>query len=391
VKTQVVRIHPRRRITTIDVVNRLFCCLLLLLPFLLTPTARGEVVVEEVLAQVLADWTEAGEDARAAVGAVLQGDDDVDADALAEALDAVQPHLDTLAEADLEGVRLAFDDEAAFAEPPEWAKGISPMLAVAAAGLTDVAAEPGDREAVARAVRRAQAARAVLRPLSYWPSTSYWFQAAEADLALVRRMGARALSLSAEDAADFVELPPLRLFHEATRQEGELLAADLRDSGDELPQWVQDSLGRGVEDEATREAYVAEWSDAERREELIREFELYYAVEIELAKHLDDPETLVRFLEEWELGHETESYWLSRYALMSPRTAYALQFQQQAAEDLLAVAWAAAQVRDMRAAVRTAGNVRSGGEIRTAGRDGKGFLIAPVPLSERPAVLPVGR
>ena len=312
---------------------------------------------------------------------------EADLDAAQAIVDAFGPLLDRAGELDLDAAELSGLDAGAV-DMPEYFGGINPLVSAAMVGLAPQLAEDG--ETLQTAAERAVNAAAMLRPLTRTSSTTLWFLAANADGVLRQTMGGRSLSIPAETMNRMATLPPLRDFHLITGEEGRELAELLRDS-DELPPFLvqlAEAKEIAADDVAT---WRADWADPDRKAALIEEYELYFDVEVELAKLTDDTEAMERFLKEWEAGHENESLWLSRQSLMSPREAYALQFRQRAIADLFTVVAAGAAEEDLSAAVEAAKTVTGGGVIQArGGGDGRLLLVADVPLGEVPAILPVG-
>ena len=313
----------------------------------------------------------------------------VDLDDAKAALAVMNPILDRAGELDLAAIEPP-EMSVAATDLPDWVGGITPMVMASMANLSPQLTE-GDEAALDAAAGRVIDVAALLRPLSSGSNTSLWFAAANADTALHQTLAGRALSVPPETLKRMADLPPLRDFDQITGEEGDALAKYMRES-DELPAFLVELAEAKEVDEAEVEQWKKDWADPDRRAELIEEYDLYFAVEVELAKMLDKPEAMDRYLKEWEAQHERESQWLSRYSLMSPRSAYATQFRQRATSDLFAVLAAGSTEEDLPAALEAAGEVAGGGEIQARPTpDGRVFLIAPVPLNDEPVFLPVGQ
>lgn len=347
------------------------CALLVLL--LAVTTAAGAIPEAMEAARGQLDEAEAE-----ILQTALRGEP-VDSEALAATLDKLDEAFETLRESDLD--RDIEWPETGTMEPPEWYEGANPLVAAAAVKLSDAYSGSGG-EKLDEAVKDAVAVRKLLRPISRGPGTFYWFDAANAEIGLMQRLGGRLRDMTAEQLdAVAAELPPLRPFPESTQEEGRRLAEDLRQS-EELPQWVLESAEREEVPASEIERWKQDWADPETKKRLINEFELYYAVEVEMGGKRGTEE-FEQALQDWELAHERESYWLSRYTLMTPRTAYSRDALLSATSDLFAAAVAGVKADDLAAAAEAAG-------VRLVSQPGVDFLVKDnVPLSDEPAVLAI--
>lgn len=306
-------------------------------------------------------------------------DDAIDPEVLSAALDKLDGAFETLREADLDA-EIEWP-ETGVMEPPEWYEGLNPLVAAAAAKLSD-AYSGNNGEKLAEAVKDVVAVRKMLRPISRGPGTFYWFDAANADIGLMQRLGARLRDMNDEQLdAVAADLPPLRPFPESTQEEGRRLAEDLRKS-EELPGWVLESAERQEVPASEVERWKEDWADPAKKERLLNEFDLYYAVEVELGRKRGTAE-FEQALRDWEAAHERESLWLSRHTLMTPRVAYSRDAVLSATQDLFATAVAGVKENDLPAAAEAAG-------VRLVERPGMTFLVEDdVPLSDEPVVLAI--
>ena len=322
--------------------------------------------------------------------AIAQGPrvDEASADAAKEALEAFVPLFERAAAMDLDAVEPPAADVAAL-EPRRYTAGINPLVSAVLAVLSPAVSD--DEASAEQAAQHAVAVAGLMVPLSAGESTGPWFSAANADAVIRQTVAGRAGSITPATLRDLAAVPPLEDFNLVTGREGEALAAYMRAS-DELPDFVpRIAEQRDIADDEIA-TWRQEWADPERREQLINEYELYFDVEVELARLRDEPERMEQFLTEWEAGHERDSLWLSRYTLVSPREAYELEFRQRAIRDLFAVVAAGRETDDLQGAILAAGSVTGGGKIQgQGGEGGRLLLIADVPLGDRPAIVPVGR
>ena len=304
---------------------------------------------------------------------------DGEADGLDAALEKLEPAFAVLG--DLPDEPTLEWGENGFVDPPAWyEEGANPLYLGLLARLAG--ADAGDD--LNTAAREAIAMRRLLRTLSQGPGTQYWFDAAGVDSAIMQRLALRMRELSPEvlELAS-ADLPPLRPFPDSTGEEGEALAQNLRES-DGLPQWVLDAAERREVGDAELEQWKADWADDEQKARLIREYELYFAVEVELANKRGTRE-FDATLADWEAAHEAESLWLARNTLMSPRFAYTTEASHEATQRLFAAAVAGVRTGDLPAAARAAG-------VRLVRQEALDFLVADnVPLNDEPVFVAIER
>ncbi|MEM7807838.1 MAG: hypothetical protein AAF561_06990, partial [Planctomycetota bacterium] len=251
------------------------------------------------------------------------------------AMGKLRPHLERVGELDLATLEVPAIDPVDF--DVRLVTGLQGLASVAIGDLSrEVSTTP---DAIDAAGRRAVDLAQLLPVYSRMTGTTFWFQASELDRALLRWFASRSASMTPETREAMAAVPRLRAFHESTGEEGKLLVERLRQA-DELPEWVASAAGRveGREADDVLVEWRADWADPATKAVLIEEYDLHFAVEVEMAELTSRPAELTDFLEAWEESHEDQARWLARYTLVSPRQAYALQYRVQTLRDLYATA-----------------------------------------------------